>query len=219
MREVAPNLLRLEARYDTLHQLGVMVFHFRDFNSPHPTDWDCRELAHLYGVWENDGTGAGYASFRSHDSGFTAANVWSIDPQSKASFIDVPFNRPGIVSDFDFAVLPTALAPRVEWPCPGRRRRVSHTFAVGLTIGANAEGLDSNHVGVDYANALVTQFDLLRTNCLAAGYEMRALQTRKVLQGGVLVNPSFPVLQCVMSSRRMSTQVRRVRDPLPGGVL
>jgi hypothetical protein len=148
-----------------------MVFWFRHPTYGVPSAADCRAIADAYGIWENSGFGLGYFSLRGELSYFTSANVYSIDPTVRASFVDTPFARGGLLPRLATQLMATGRAPIVTWGTAARGPSTGRTYAVGLTASTSLYEDDQERISGVYTGALTSIFTALRgTISLATGY-------------------------------------------------
>lgn len=175
-----------------------MVFSFRHPTFDVPTYADCQVVADAYGIWENNGLGFGYALLRTSDSNFVSANVYSRDSRRRASFVDVPFSRAGLLPGLFGSPLPTSCAPIIRWRSASGPRPIGRTYAVGMTELVQGSGSDKELIGGIYTATLATIFNHLR----------------EVVQG------SCGYVQCIVSetTRGGPKRLLAVRDVADAGV-
>lgn len=207
----AVHCVRLLAEYESFGRAAHMVFHVDVGHVPDAGD--CQNVTEIYGLWENSGTIVpfGYFVLRSQDSFFTGSWAYSIDPASKASFLDGPFRRPGGLPFLGSSELPTSIAPLVYWNTSPERRHRGRTYAVGVVADATTGESDGMSVSALYQDALVTQFESLILQ--VAAVESYQLVLVEYQSHGVRapIMPTFPCVGCHMDSRPMGTQRRRSR--------
>lgn len=194
----ADGVVRLVATYEVVGRRAMMVFSFRHpaFGIPSPVD--CENVADAYGIWENNGVGFGYALLRTSDSNFVSANVYSRDSRQRASFVDVPFSRGGLLFGLFGSPLPTSCAPIIRWRGADSPRPIGRTYAVGMTELVQGSGADKELIGGIYTATLATIFNHLR----------------EVVRG------SCGYVQCIVSetSRAGPRRLLAVRDVADAGV-
>lgn len=206
--------VRLEAHYSAFGRAMAMVFHFRSIDLSPPTPSICKLIAEVYGLWENDGALVGYFLLRSSDSSFRAANVWSVDPRSKASFVDEPFSRPGFIPSLAFGHLPTSMAPVVRWATAERGKATGRTYAVGLSEAVNDGESDKEKVNGLYLDSLASIFGALGPSMVAT-VKFSQCHLARSHRGGVVDSPTLLDITGCGVYERMGSQRRRTRPGHP----
>jgi hypothetical protein len=187
-----------------------MVFHFRNPSGSEPLAAGCEAIAAAYGLWENTGVLLGYFALRGEFSIFTGANVFSIHPGQRASFIQQPFSRPGLIPDLEASLLATSLAPVMTWATAERGPHTGRTYALGITEFANEFNSDREEVNFLYRDALTSIFKELGPAVEAAtGYVL--CHYTESPRGGVGAGPHLLDITDVGTYVLMGSQRRRTR--------
>jgi hypothetical protein len=204
-------VVRLEANYLQHGHAMRMVFHYRRYDLLPPTPTDCLELAQQYGLWEDSGGGFGFTLLRANSSAFTAANVWSVDNRSLASFIDDPFSRAGSVPLLGSVEVPQALAPIVRWRVGPFGSLHGRTYVPCCAYSAEGNPSESMRVSGLFADSLAAQFGrLIPPGPPASRLGMVSLVSAFGSRGR-LIGRVLDITAASVPSTLMGTQRRRVR--------
>lgn len=151
--------VRITARYEAFGRPASMTFHGRSVDGHEPTYGDIRAICENYGLWENTGFLLGYFLLRSSDSVFTVCNGYSLDDRQRASFVDQPFSRSGLIPGFAAGMMPTSVAPIIRWGTAEKGIHSGRTYAVGITTEATKGNGDAEELNGLYVDALTQVFE------------------------------------------------------------
>lgn len=202
--------VRIQLNYEQDQQAASITFNV--VVGGLPTIDDCREMASQAARWDQDGAHAGtaYRLFRSRRSRLVSVEARSMDPLSKAAWVQAGFDASAYGAEVVSDPLTANVAPIMHWEAlPGQLRMLGRTYMPCLCHNV----LDTNHPERMNDSAIPALVE-----CFEGVISLLAIETGAILVllttqvGGIDIRPC-PVSQigrAMVMMPHVGTQRRRV---------